>query len=1232
MTKFFKILGYIVLSILLIGYLGFLFILPNAIDLNVYKPDLQKIVKQQTNLDINFKGVKIITTPLLGAGVKIDDISVKLPDGSLLMSADRIKTRIAIPSLFVMTVKISCLDIDNPFINLEIANDNTEYKIVKLVEDILNTQKAKTFAEERTVEEGVFKFNPEWIRIKIPCVCLNNYKVLITDLNTKHYLDLHGEKFTAGYFNGKIAKLKTYAELFSDTNKNISADIDINTFLPKPQPGLDAEDDPAERIDIPFVNPVEIYRKYDLKANIDTKLRVRYNHGNLTSFGHVNIDNITMKISHLTLPEAYLRVKSFDNTLDLDTNIYAAPEQNLQLLGKLNYSKHPKMDMYIKTGTIKFNDLLILGKAFLDSLQIKNELNQFKADGSLIADCYIKTNFKKLKSNGFIKISNGGLAIRNLGQFLSKANVNVVLDNNVLNINDSSLYINNSKVNIDGNIDKNSIADIKVNIQKLPLTALFYALAPRELRRGYNFQSGDLTLDLNINGKLKEAISTAKFDASNLNISDTKRIFNLKNQSLSGEFMYSAKNSNFDGNIENKNFALTLLQTGSTLLADKLGIVVANKNITILENFVKLNNNSQIKYSGEILDYIKLDKINFIAEGSVNTDDLIKLIGREYKMYISSRGNIPVKVTLNGNKKKQTLLAQALADNDNYITPIEFTELGGKNTALQSVIDFKPNRMKIKKTGLFTRTVTLDDEGNEIINLDKIIDLDGTIAGDNINLLKINIDKNLSGKIHVFPHSSFMLSKSRMFAFGPLSLPILRGSIDLRELRIPELLTSIDGINLNLRGHDLDFSLNNILLNGSDISTSGVLSLLPSDLINITNLDIRSRLINLDKILKVADLSQKYAPPAPASKPAAQPADIPVVLTNGTINMHRILTGNIEVLNTTSRMTLSRNILALRNLRTNIFKGNVAGDIDVNLLNSHVDVDLKGENIDVAKAMLDATGMKDMLSGTAKFDAILSIDGSATTPEAQMKGINGNINFSVKEGQYGPFGKIENLIIAENIRQSQFFQTALGGVINSLTQIDTTHFDELKGHLVMQGGICHIDPITSLGNILTLHIFGDFDLIKNYADMKVRAKMSSVISNLLGPISAINPINLVNSAASLNVVTAKAFSIFCEVVPQEEFDVIPSLSNAYVDNSAMKFQLGVRGDAAKPLTLVKSFKWLASKEQYEKAEEFANSLPEVIEGSESETIEQAIAEAKALEEEKKTLKYKVKHVFAKDKK
>ena len=153
----------------------------------------------------------------------------------------------------------------------------------------------------------------------------------------------------------------------------------------------------------------------------------------------------------------------------------------------------------------------------------------------------------------------------------------------------------------------------------------------------------------------------------------------------------------------------------------------------------------------------------------------------------------------------------------------------------------------------------------------------------------------------------------------------------------------------------------------------------------------------------------------------------------------------------------------------------------MNLLSTLLDIKVSGNGVDVEKALLDGAGMKDTLSGKASFDTDISLRG--TTYEEQMRSLKGKVNFKVEDGQFGPFGKLENLIIAENIRESQFFQTALGGVISGLTTIDTTHFSELIGTLSFNDGICSLQPITSLGNILSLHIEGDFDLLRNYADM-----------------------------------------------------------------------------------------------------------------------------------------------------
>ena len=1222
MKNFLKYLGIFIATIVVLLYLSFLFVVPNIIDLNKYLPVVQKLAEDYAKLNIKLENPKIITTPLLGAGIKADNISIKLPDDSVLFSADSIKARIALPSLLLMTVKVSCLEVENPFVNLEIINDEN-FKVVRHIERLINPAKEQKLEEvKQTADAEGFKFNPAWIRIKVPAVKLNNYKVLVTDLRTKHYLELKGDKLTLGYFNGKIAKIKTYAELFSDENKNITADIDINTCLPPFGTKLDEEDDPAQRVDIPFINPVTMYRNYDLKANLDTKLRIRNHHGNLSSYGHFNINDVTMKVSNLVLPVSYLKAETFGSTVNLDTNIYPVEKQNIQLLGKLNYGKHPKLDMNIKTGTIQFNDLLILTKAFLDSLHIRNELDKIKAEGYLNVDCYINTNFKKIKSNGYITVKDGGLTVKNLGKVLSDANINIKLDNNILDIRNSSILIGSSPLSIDGKIDEKSIADISIKADKIPLPLLFKAFAPENIRNKYAFSTGNASLDLGLKGKLKDAVAGLKFGLDNLNISDNT--IAILNKKLAGEFFLD-KNE-LRGKIDNNGFEIRLPKTNSLITVPLVNIEVAEDNINIKENSLLLNNKSKINYSGNIEEFSKLKSINFLAQGNLATDDLIKLIGEEFRPFIHSKGSIPVKLTFDGDKKKQTLFAQALGDKENFITPVDFASLINQNTSLQTVVDFKENRIKIKKTGLFKRIVTVDEKGNEIINLDEVFGIDGTIAGRMINLIKITMPQSLEGKIYVFPKSSFSLN-GRAFILGESVSPRLRGGFTVKNLSIPELLLNLREANLKFRGANADFDTKDLILNESDIQTQGTISLRPSAVLNIVNLDVISRYFNVDKLMKVAENAMKYTPKSGnngKNTPAAE-ANIPVEIRNGSINFERIISGKIDIRNTTAKISMARNVFFIRNMRTNIFKGRVNGNISVNLINMLLNINVNGRGVDVAQALLDGAGMIDTLSGTARFNADLSLQG--VTFEEQVKSLKGTVDFDVRDGQFGPFGKIENLIIAENIRESQFFQTALGGIISGLTTIDTTHFSELKGNIHFLDGICYLEPVTSLGNILSLHIFGDFDILRNYADMKVRARMASLISNLLGPIGAINPANLINSAASLNIVTAKAFSIFCEMIPEDEMSEVPSFANSYVDNAATKFQLVVRGDAAKPLSLVKSFKWLATESEYQNAVDYVNSIPEPVEGSEATTIEEVVQEVEA---EKKTLRYKIKNLFKKD--
>ena len=132
MNKFWKITGYTALSIILCVYLVFLLVLPHVVDLNNYKPQLQQIVKDNSGLIVDFDSVNLITTPILEAGIKAKNLKVKLPDDSVLFSADSVRTKLFLPALLKMSVRISAFDVNSPNLNLEIM-DSQKFKAAKVV-------------------------------------------------------------------------------------------------------------------------------------------------------------------------------------------------------------------------------------------------------------------------------------------------------------------------------------------------------------------------------------------------------------------------------------------------------------------------------------------------------------------------------------------------------------------------------------------------------------------------------------------------------------------------------------------------------------------------------------------------------------------------------------------------------------------------------------------------------------------------------------------------------------------------------------------------------------------------------------------------------------------------------------------------------------------------------------------------------------------------------------------
>lgn len=1189
MKKFLKILGIALVSILLLSYIAFLIIpliLNKTLDLEAYKPEIQKLVKENTKLNLDYSKIKFYSTPLLSAGAIIEEPIITFDDGSTLFKSSKIKGGIAIPSLLTLTIKTANCYIENPFINLDIVNSK-QYKIVSIIEDIINENIAKpkpeTDEENQIPEDLIQK-----IKIKVPSIKITNYEVLTTDINTKHFLKLKGEELNLGYLSSKnIVKAKTVATLFSDNNPNILADIKFSTVLPQAQKQEEAID-PEEKIQIPFINLVEIYQKYDLKTNIFARLKIR-NASDLGYFvyGKLNVDNLNLKLSDIRLPNSFFHADFYGKEIKFDTDIYPTKEEKIDIDGDFKFDKHPRMKFDIISNEIHFENLLNLTSALLDSLNIKHNLKQIKAQGHLIANAQIKTNFKKLKSQGSITVQNG--AFYNPMYSIGIKDINLLADfsNNALNLKDSRATINGSKLAIIGYIDNKSNADIKIDVDNLSLPELYNAFAPNEIKRLYSLKSAKLTTHIDVDGTIEKLNAKVKTKLNNLALNDTKRTMFVTNSLADINLLVNPETIKGDFKNQGFNFNMPSIKTYTRI--DNLKLDIDNEKVAINPFDFIYNNTSSVNIKGVITNYLKDPNIDVLAKASIKTSDINKTLGKEIAFYVPSRGIIPAKVTLKGNAKKQEILAQISADNNNFISPILLADLAGQPSLINARIDIKGDKIRIKDSGLYRKANSgfSDDLEGNLKGATQLVEFTSIIDNNHINLLRLATKKDLSGKIAIFKKSNF-LAKGKLTLNGYFDNLTYDGDFKVNNLSIPELLLKVKTVDLDMLPQGFSLNLDKIDLNSSIIDASLKGDLRPSKIFKVYDIDVNSKFIDVDKALVVADKAMKYVPSSPSGGASnASSADIPLNAT-GKINLGKIKTGEIVVENIKSDLAIKNNEFILDKLSCNAFKGNILGKIKMHLITQLLTIKLGGKNVDVDSLMANGAGMKDTLSGTAEFKMDINLKGA--TYNEQVKSLKGRLWFRSKNGVYGPFSKLENFFLAENIRENAFFKNTIGVILSPLTRIDSSHYETLEGKLSFKNGIVALSPITSQGDILTVLIQGNMDLLKNTIDSKVRVRLASAVSDLLGPLALANPINLVKNTPGLNVVTAKLFSFFSVVVPEKEYNQIPDFSAKHSDKNATKFQILLQGDVNKPLKLVKSFKWMVTQKDMDKAEEFSEKF------------------------------------------
>lgn len=955
-------------------------------------------------------GIKIHIERLilrLGPSLKVKAPAVHLmyADGQKFGQFSNVKFFIPWSSLIRNDIVIKRLNANKFIIK---ANSNDKY-----LNELLNKLNSKDFKE-------------------IPNVKLKGYSISYNDVNTGKLYKINGSEMElTKVVNYENLQVKAIGEFSINDKKYLSYDISLlpNIKLPDKKPDVENLQE--------FLTQLE---ELDFYSDIIADLKFYNNlNGDMQISGLVNIDNISVLDPDKKSPKSFIYLTFLGDKIGVLSNIYASSNKKVYVDGVINNSKKKCVDIKVKTDEIRISDVY-------KKIKLLTDFSKYKVissiDGNMKADFSIKGDINKIKSSGFMKITEG--SIKASGLDISNISSDIDFSNNVINITNAVGYVNKAPIMVKGSIDKN--INLEVLMNKVELKHL--------LPSNFGINSGIASVVANISGTLdnishKENIQIENFkcsnDAGNLSFSNLKIDTNKDNIAY-----ISNININTDKTALIK---LPLLK----LYIDRDSIKVPDTNIFMA--------NSKLTAKAEVTDYSTKDlTFNFNINGFINSRD-IKAVKSNFAVY-------PVKFSVNGNRSVQNILAQIFMEKALILDEPAIINFSSK---------LENNGLKIEDLSIspFSGKLAADFKSN--LKGQKKLIITGNVDNLSEPVFK-NIRVFIPQQLNVTYFDTIAQLRGDVFINGSAKKPDIVGQITAQNIINQFLQLAVNNVTVDFNKTTASINAPQVKIGDSVLGITSTVSTDISKELLVKNLNIKSKFINTDTFFMYKD--------SPAFNL------MPLRVNEGTIYSEKVLANvynsplHLSALST--NFDLKDNVLSLKNISSEVFNGKLAGALDFNLKDEHFNSKIQARGVSAAPIFDLISTRKDSVSGVMDFDTNLS--GNLSSKQS----LNGNIKFIVHNGRMGTLGKLEHLLYAQNVIADNMLRTSLSVVTKAITLKDTGLFKYLRGDIELKNGIADIKFLQSQGPLMALFIKGAYNPDTDYAKLVVLGRLSDEIISGLG--------------------------------------------------------------------------------------------------------------------------------------
>ena len=634
--KLWKRLGITILSFIVFIYVLFL-ILPLILNpiIEGYIPQIKDIIKETTGLNSNLTNVKVVTTPKLTAGLKVEKFEILEPNNSRVLYAENFKVKMSLISLLARKIEIDTVQLSKAEINLLVNSDGT-----------FDIEKYFPENEEKNEDTEVVK-QPQYLPFgfklsnHLPNIELNNYNLNITDGVDKYSLIGTNTKISDFILNKSIkikaegkATLKDREQFSYDVKvlNKIMPELELNELVFNPTPAEEKKKEETPRIDIIGILNGIYSNNLTAKANADltiTKESIK---------GQAEITNLSI----INLPPSFVKLKFKEHSIDILSDIYTAKNEVSKIDGIIKTGKHPNIDLNLKS-KVELSNILKIVKDIAVIFDIK-DLQTLSANGKLDANFNIKSDLKTIKSSGYLNIPNADVYYGLYKIGVDKINADIKLDNNNININNIGFTILNQPLKLYGTITSDAVSDLHLSANNLSLKGLLVAVGQAALMKENQINSGLISMKADIKGRLDKINPQIKIDLNNINVKNIPSNTTLKLPSTTVGLTSDGKT--FSGNATSSN----------VLVSNPCAKVSIPKiNATIKETEIEISQTP-----------VTIEKINLNVSGKINN-----YLTEKMNLDFITTGDIKSKLSGTVNSVKQTLnLIYETTDSSTIIIPM----------------------------------------------------------------------------------------------------------------------------------------------------------------------------------------------------------------------------------------------------------------------------------------------------------------------------------------------------------------------------------------------------------------------------------------------------------------------------------------------------------------------------------------------------------------------------------